>query len=197
MSLPEILAMFLRVEGRIKAFATWKGERTKEWLANKGCLPGGQLDYHDLISSAWVLLMKDPERAFASDQELLHYFTGQISGTINNIRRSAQAQFLYVSVAGARGIAEGPHVISEDDESLATEDDFDAFERALLLQSFLRFLADRAPDLIGLLRLIAAGIEGAQGQALHLHISIAAVYRMRDELRRLALEFARHGENHD
>jgi hypothetical protein len=197
MPLPEILAMFYRVEGRIKAFAKWKGTRTQKWLEAKGFFSGGQLDYHDLISATWLLLILDTERTFATDEELLHYFTGQISGMINNVIRSAPARYLYFSVANTRGPTESPLVISEDNELLTAKDEFAEFERELMLESFEAYLATHAPSLVDLLQLFMEGIEGAAEQAAHLKITITAVYKLREALRRLALEFGRNGGIHE
>lgn len=197
MPLPVILAMFYRMEARIKAFAKWKGMRTQKWLEAKGFFTGGQLDYRDLISAAWLLLILDTQRVFATDEDLLHYFTGQISGIINNIIRSAPARYLYLSVANTRGPTESPLVISEDNELLTAKDEFAEFERELIVESFKAYLAIHAPHLVDLLQLFMEGIEGAAEQAARLKITTTAVYKLREALRRLALEFGRNGGTHE
>lgn len=193
MPLPVILAMFLRMEGKIKAFAIWKGERIKRMLERKGCLVGGQLDYHDLVAHAWLLLSEDKARTFASDDELLRYFTGQISGAINNIRRSARARYMYFNIAGAGGPAESTLVITEDDELLSADEEFATFERAMALQSLGSFVAAKDLNLLKLLELIADGIQTIPELALLLDATEGAVYRMMERLKRLAEEFGRKG----
>jgi hypothetical protein len=189
--------MFAQAEGRIKAFAIWKGKRTQEWLARRGYFAGGQLDHRDLIQASWKLLLADPNRTFASPDELRKYFTGQISGMVNNIRRSAQARYSYVVIDGAAAAAECRFVIPEDDELLACEDEYLEFEREVVLQLFETSLAARAPRLLDLMHLFSQGIVTASEQAAQLRQPVASVYRMRRQLKLLAEEFALDGANHD
>lgn len=197
MPLPEIFALFRQVEGRIKSFAMAQGQRTQTWLAGRGYLPGGQLDYRDLISASWRLLLEDSKRTFVSSDDLLQYFTGQIQGMINNIRRSARARYTHVSIAGGSAATESQLVIPEDDESLASADEYAEFEKDMVRQLFETSLATKAPRLLELMHLIVLGIRTASEQATRLQQSVSTVYKMRRELARLAEEFALKGENHE